>query len=68
MSNHTELIQHLATTVAPLLLHNFTSEPHPGAPQHGNHTITEGGFLSGRNPFIFIATAPLPTFIVQVSD
>lgn len=32
-------------------------------PQGGSH---EGGFLSGRNPFEFVQSSPLPTFIVQL--
>lgn len=64
MSNHS-VVQHLAAT----LIHNMTNASHEGMPDahaHGNHTITEGGFLSGRNPFVFVASAPLPTFIVQL--
>lgn len=68
MSNLT-LLEHLVSTIAPSLEHNNSSgvSEHGHGHTHGNHTLTaEGGFLSGRNPFIFVASTPLPTFIIQL--
>lgn len=47
---------------------NASGEPFGGGENHTtpNHTILEGGFLSGRNPFAFIPSMPLPTFIIQL--
>lgn len=33
---------------------------------HHNRTILEGGFLTGRNPFVFMPAMPMPTFIIQL--
>lgn len=57
MSDQSGIIKQLATG-APLLFH--------AEDDHNNQSIVEGGFLSGRNPFVFVPFAPLPTFIVQL--
>lgn len=37
-----------------------------GGGGESGHQMVEGGFLTGRNPFVFIPAVPLPTFIIQL--
>lgn len=59
-------MDHISTTVAHLVAATTMAPPGHVPAVNETHQMTEGGFLTGRNPFVFIPAAPLPTFIIQL--